>query len=678
MRYRGGDRAVSVVIGAVLLLGIGVTLLALLQTNAVPVWNKEVEFTHNQEVQDDMKDLRSNVFTTASRGSPTSTSVKLGTSYPNRIVLRNPPPSTGTVTTSFRSNITIPNSRLYIDNVSVDGATGDYWDGSLKSFSTRAVHYSPKYAQYDTAPATVLENSVLYNTRENASNVSVGLTEQNFVDGRRINLVTINGSLSETQAGKVTLDTEPVSAPAQSIAVTDDGNGPVNITIPTAIPNSTWSRLLEEEHTSNGGYIEDQSYSRGDDRSYLHLKLRQGETYNLKMAKVGLGSFIQEEDQHYITAVSGNESSIPAGERQKLVAEVRDRYNNPVSGAEVNASVESGSGSVTPDSDITGEDGRVSFTYQSGAAGDAEIVMNISDTPLPREEVLFNVSVFSTGGGVTGDLVYNNDAVAADGPETDNTVPAGVNFSVTNDFSQSITITEIGIAPADGAIDFLSDDATPNGEIARSEIYVDGDASDAYSDEGGDGFTLPASVDLDTDGSVTNNGNAEVSPNADATIYLYEFEDGGGERNMTGEDVDVTVTFQLPNGLLGQKTFTITPTFSGSGGGGGGGGNAPTITQFSVTDRSNPGQGARFRVDWGVSDTDGDLSSVSLTLEHQTFGEVDSETVSVSGSTDSGTTDLNYDPLFNDPCGDDYDITLEVTDANGNSNSQTVTRTANC
>lgn len=412
MRYRGGDRAVSVVIGAVLLLGIAVTLLALLQMSAVPVWNKEVEFDHNQAVQDDIKNLRGSVLETAATGASRTTSIDLGTGYPNRVILRNPPPSTGTISTNFRDNITIPNSRLLLDNVSVDGPAGNYWNGSVKELMTRAVHYSPKYDQYDSAPATVLENTVVYNVRENASNVSVGLTEQNLVSGKRINLVTINGSLSETQSGSVNVETVPVSAPATTVSVSDDGSGPINITVPTAMPNSTWSRLLEDEYVSNGGFIQDQSFTRGENRSFLHLKFQEGVTYNLRMAKVGLGSSIEEEDAHYITAVEGNRTSVQEGGSRKLVAEVRDRYNNGVTGVLVNASLRSGPGSVTQNNSTTDDSGRVSFTYESeevSGSVTAEIVMNISMTPETWENVTFEVEVQDTDPGGGGGTVFLQD-----------------------------------------------------------------------------------------------------------------------------------------------------------------------------------------------------------------------------------------------------------------------------
>lgn len=81
-------------------------------------------------------------------------------------------------------------------------------------------------------------------------------------------------------------------------------------------------------------------------------------------------------------------------------------------------------------------------------------------------------------------LVYQNDAVTYDGNDLD-TVAGGVNFSVTNRVGESVTITDVRIAPKNSAISDLSDDGLPNGEPVTSEVYVAADLADAYVDYDG-------------------------------------------------------------------------------------------------------------------------------------------------------------------------------------------------
>jgi subtilisin len=73
-------------------------------------------------------------------------------------------------------------------------------------------------------------------------------------------------------------------------------------------------------------------------------------------------------------------------------------------------------------------------------------------------------------------------------------------------------------------------------------------------------------------------------------------------------------------------------------------------------------------VDWGVSDTDGDLSIVRISAEDadgNAFSETHEHTV--SGSSASGTDEFQ----FKRADGEMADVTIYVEDAAGNSNSHT-------
>ncbi|ESS06155.1 MAG: hypothetical protein A07HB70_01704 [uncultured archaeon A07HB70] len=92
MRRLAEDRrGVTVQIGAILLFGVLIVALSTYQAVAVPAENEQVEFNHNQAVQQDMLELRSALLQTGAGGRGQSVSVSLGTTYPSRVLLVNPP-----------------------------------------------------------------------------------------------------------------------------------------------------------------------------------------------------------------------------------------------------------------------------------------------------------------------------------------------------------------------------------------------------------------------------------------------------------------------------------------------------------------------------------------------------------------------------------------------------------
>ncbi|AGB15116.1 subtilisin-like serine protease [Halovivax ruber XH-70] len=108
------------------------------------------------------------------------------------------------------------------------------------------------------------------------------------------------------------------------------------------------------------------------------------------------------------------------------------------------------------------------------------------------------------------------------------------------------------------------------------------------------------------------------------------------------------------------------------GGDGGGGNGAPTVDSLSASEVETDDGDAEFDVDWSVSDADGNLDSVDLTLTDDTAGETeDTVSVSASGDTASGTDRLVA--TGDDGSGNDYTVELVVTDADGASSSDTAT-----
>ena len=372
---------ISSIIGAVMLLALVFLLLTTVQAFAVPTWNEELEFDHNKDVQDDVLDLGSAIQSVASIGSPRTVSVKLGKRYPNRLVFVNPSPASGTLyTTGGFMNISHAESR--------ENETKDYWDGGRESFPTELIIYEPNYNYYQDAPDIVYDNSYVYNYFRERQNHNNSLSQQILVTGKKIYVVALNGSLSTSQVDSESYTIRPISSSSRTISLTNSSNERINLTMETELLPENWSDALgEEEHVHSVS-------SAGSGK--VNVTLEGNVTYELRMAEVGLDR-TGERDAHYITNVRGNKTNVSQGSSRNLVVEVRDKFNNPVSGVTVNASFitsEDPSEDIVPENTATGTMGRAKFEYQAPSGQKtAEMEMNISGSPNEMEKTKFVVYV---------------------------------------------------------------------------------------------------------------------------------------------------------------------------------------------------------------------------------------------------------------------------------------------
>lgn len=391
-----GDRALSEVVGFILIFGMLVTAFTVYQGIVVPNQNRQVEFHHNQAVQGQLQDLRNALVGTAATGTGQAVSVTLGATYPSRSVASNLGTSAGSIRTARLGG------GVRVSNVSTaDAETADYVSGTLGPFDTESIVYTPTYSFYTSAPDTVYADTLVYNRFDNAN---ITLTDQSVFDGRDITIVTLNGSLSAARQGTVSVNTHPISVSTDRVPITRNASDRnVTVTLPTHLSAAKWRDLLGDQYDPDGnsakGYVHAVRPAGPD--AVTFVMERTGEPYSLRLARVGVGHDTDEPSPYYLTTVSGDGASVPAGGSRRLVAEVRDRYNNPVSGATVNVS--DGSAHVTPDQATTGPDGRAAFTFTApGTPGPQTVRMNISQTPLPRQRVTYTLDVESTGGGGGG------------------------------------------------------------------------------------------------------------------------------------------------------------------------------------------------------------------------------------------------------------------------------------
>ncbi|WP_436923522.1 hypothetical protein [Halosimplex amylolyticum] len=366
------DRGQSIQIGAVLVFAAVVLLLALYQATVVPQQNERVEFDHSQQIRGELLDLRNAVVSTVGNPSRRSVSVALGTTYPSRVLAVNPPPVSGQLRTVGTADGDV--SFGVTNATALDAETDDFWNGTRRDYDTGGVVYRPDYNEYGQPPSTVYENSVLYDDFS-FEGTTVARSGQALVDGSSISLVALNGSIRASSSGTESVDVRPVSASTTTVAVRNaDPDSNVTVRVPTRLSESRWEALLADEFVAAGGNVTDvrtNPIPAAPAYRMLVVDLVPG-TYDLRLAKAGVGTRVTGTEAAYVTEVRGNGTHVPEGGTEQFVVEVRDRYNNPVSGVTVRAATD-GTGSVSGRAE-TGDDGRARLTYRAPADVDGASV----------------------------------------------------------------------------------------------------------------------------------------------------------------------------------------------------------------------------------------------------------------------------------------------------------------
>ncbi len=360
-QYRTDERAVSEILGAILLFGLAISLVLLLQVTLVPTWNQQVEFSHSERVADDMSTLGTTIERVQVGESAESTTVELGVRYPSRPLFINPSPAEGQLQT-------VPIGPMTIEGAQASDEVGDYWDGSPMTHETQAVVYTPNYKEFQDAPATIAyEHGTVASSYDHG--VTIVRQPRSVVSGTSINLATLTGTVDTSGVDRTAVQVTPMSRSPRTIAVTGNGDD-ITLTLPTTLPEETWDELLEDELTD--GNVVAFEYTPTGDTATVTISLDGSETYELRTALVGVGENPDRTQPSYLDRVAGGGTVVPVGSTDRLTVEVRDQFNAPKSGVPVTYEVISGSGEF--ENDPTPGDG--TYTVTSGANGQTSVVFS--------------------------------------------------------------------------------------------------------------------------------------------------------------------------------------------------------------------------------------------------------------------------------------------------------------
>lgn len=459
---RPDSRGVSEVIGSILVFGLVVALVSMLQVQAVPNANEEVEFEHSNQVSNDMADLQVAVSESVDTGRTKEANVKLGAEYPPRLLFFNPPSATGRLQTSDPATIQLANA---------DGAgnLGNYL-ATDPQLSTRSLRYTVRYNELDNAPARVREATVSYKVVED----DVFVKDATFIDGTEVTLVAIGGEYADEGVEAATVEAKPLSAPAKEYTLTDDGT-PITITIPTTLPKEKWDEILADEYVSTtspmtgdtvpgGGHVDDASYATNPNGpNTLTVELETGTEYTLRTGKVGFGTGGDPEPR-YLVPVADDDPNV-------ATIEVRDGFNNPVSGVTVDIA-------GTSETVTTGPDGTAAYRPSSGTLVTFQKDFDGSGTPTAPLE---KVEVATTGPRDPTDPAFVSKSIESDLTETCD----GLGTSTGGTVSGALVCTGSFRTLVQPYVTFsVSDDATPGESgIDYVEIRVLDSSDDLVTSE---------------------------------------------------------------------------------------------------------------------------------------------------------------------------------------------------
>jgi hypothetical protein len=418
MKFRRDDRGVTVQIGAVLLFGILIIALATAQVAVVPDENATTEFKHNLEAQQSMGELRNALLAAGRSGDPAAASISLGTTYQQRTFLINPPPAGGSLRTDGtgdpRVNVTIANAKA---DSQYENAN-EYWNGTTRTYDTGAIVYQPNYNEYREAPTTVYENTLVANVF--GENRTLEQSGQTLIRGTRISLLTLNGTLQENGVIAKSVDAQPLSAYTNTVTVRSTASDPLWVNITSRLSADTWgNRVLAEQTTSNGGNVAEVVKISNETRNgvtyhRVGIQLAPG-SYELRGSSVAVGAISERNKQPkptYLVVTDGYEV-VGNQSTGTMTVEVRDQFNNPVTGTTVSVETDgtylrtfNDSGNQVNETMLkTDADGRAIVRYRAVNVTEGGASLNVSIGNQDYEkwnESGIGIDEFAFGGGGDG------------------------------------------------------------------------------------------------------------------------------------------------------------------------------------------------------------------------------------------------------------------------------------
>ncbi len=145
---------------------------------------------------------------------------------------------------------------------------------------------------------------------------------------------------------------------------------------------------------SNDRYVSGFDFDSTTSPNTMTLTFERGVSYDLKLSKVGVGSGVTDTKSTYVVPVSGDDLPLSPGDARRFTVEVRDEYNNPVSGEQVSWDGAALGGTATS---TTGPDGRATLDYTISQGTNAHtLTARIDGNATEAERARFSVTPMAT------------------------------------------------------------------------------------------------------------------------------------------------------------------------------------------------------------------------------------------------------------------------------------------
>jgi|GEM_PF-5519636 len=382
------SKAVSPLIGFVLMLAIIMGLIGIMQAQWVPVWNKEVEAEHLSKLEFEASEIPKIMFISATTGKQGVASIDAGCEYPNRGFLINP----STASTSLKAiplsvdvkfNETLPNGSLFRYS---------------NKFTTYAIIVQPNYF-YMQKPEIIVEHSAVIKTSGNSAlNVSSPVS----FSRNKVHLFIVNSTFSSIST--------PNTLNLQFIPVSYGGDTFVkNASITLKVLDETfdwWNKTLKNIFGA-GNVTADGSRK---EMTFRLFNTTLSMSYLIVQASIGERAKLNERIEPYrIFATSSNTLSMLKGEQRELNVKVLDIYNNPVRGySRVSYSVVSGGDKcrIVSASPQTDEKGVFTVTVEAVNSGNCDVEFRIDSINSGFNKTKFSITVIPVSSGGLGGQGY--------------------------------------------------------------------------------------------------------------------------------------------------------------------------------------------------------------------------------------------------------------------------------